>query len=259
MAKYFKGYWLACVLSTVLPGSMNALAQTAVPSEERKLATGTEVSVQRFAATGDKLIVWLPSEHGLHPREEMLAAALAKRGVEVWLADMLTAHFLSPVASSMLKIPPADVAALIQDAAVHSHKSVYVLSAGRGAVPLLRGAVVARPAPAGIVLLYPNLYRDKPEPGVVPGYIDAVSSLHLPVFVVQPALSPFAWRLPALASALRQGGASVKVIKLDGIRNRYHFRPDATALEDAMAQQLPVMLSDLLTQSAGTTDKKDNP
>lgn len=213
--------------------------------------------MQRFAALGEKLLVWLPSEHGHRPQEEVLAAALAKRGIEVWLPDLLTAHFLSPVASSMLQIPPADVAALITDAAEATGKRIYLLSAGRGAVPLVRGVVTATRAPAGVILLFPNLYRSKPEPGATPEYIDAVSKVRVQVFVVQPGLSPFAWWLQPLSTALQRGGATVKIIKLDGIRNRYYFRPDATALEDAMAQQLPVLLVDLMSQQAAAPNQRE--
>jgi hypothetical protein len=220
-----------------------------------KSASGTDISVTRYPASGTSLLLWLPSENGLAPAEWAAAQALSKRGIEVWMADMLGAYFLPLLPSSLEKIPAADVADVIEYAVTRSGKRVYVLVAGRGAVPALQGvaewqrrnALARQGKVAGAILLYPNLYVATPEAGEDAEYLPIASGTHLDIAILQPELSPWFWRLDDLKARLERGGGHVHITTLPGTRDRFHAREDTKVplpSERAMAERLPELLYD---------------
>lgn len=228
---------------------MGALALLAAPLAaqglEIALPDGTPLTVEVDAAAGDSLVLWLPSGFGRQPAEARLARELAAAGVEVWRAELIEARFLPPLESSLDRVPEEDVVALI-DAARATGKRVYLLAAARGAILALRGAhawLERHPQGGGLggaVLLHPNLYLGPPEPGREAVYHPAVARTRLPVFIIQPPLSPWRWRLAETLAELERGGARVFVQTIPGnVRDRFYFRPDATAEEEVRAAQLP--------------------
>jgi len=242
---------LLCLLFFLPIGAVSAAA----PIEKAiAMGEGVEVPVRIFAARGDSLLLWLPSETGLVAAEANAAAGLSQQGVEVWLADTLFARFLPILASSLEKVPAEDVAQLIEAAHRETGKSVYLVTAGRGAVPALRGAAQwgkqhpqHRDALAGAILIHPNLYVATPEPGEDVDYRPIATQTRLDLMVLQGELSPLYWRLDALQEKLEQGGSRVIVKTLKGTRDRFYAR-EATAVplltEDAMAARLPELVYD---------------
>lgn len=170
---------------------------------------------------------------------------LANTGTEVWLAELLDSFFLPVQASSLEQIPDAAVAAIVQRALTETNKQVFLLAQGRGAIPLLRGvrawqqAHGSHPRLRGAVLLSPNLYLETPDAGQLPRYLPIARASNLPLFVLQPELSPWRWQLEGLQSRLVEGGGGAWLRLLPGVRDRFHFRPDATAAEQAQVAALP--------------------
>lgn len=230
-------------------------AFAATPMEKSiALAGGVEVPVSVYPATGDSVLLWLPSETGLVAAEREAADSLAQQGIEVWLADTLFARFLPILASSLDKVPAEDVAQLIEAASRDTGKSVVLVTAGRGAVPALQGAAQwamqnpqRRAVLAGAILLYPNLYVATPDPGADADYRPIATQTSLNLFVLQGELSPLYWRLDVLRQKLEQGGSRVTVKTLPGTRDRFYAR-EATSLplqsEQAMAARLPELIAD---------------
>lgn len=221
-----------------------ALAGLAAAAQARKqtlaLPDGGEIEIHVFPGSGRALLLWLPSEAGVLPAQERIAAALAAGGMEVWLADVLSARFLPALPSSLEQVPAEDVAALIARAA-KGKKRVYLLGDGRAAVPILRGAALAQAqglAPDGAVLLSPNLYVQTPDAGTDARYLPIATQTRLPMVILQPMLSPWRWWIDRLRAALESGGSAVHVESLPGLRDRFYFRPDATARETAAARAL---------------------
>lgn len=232
------------------------VATSAAAPIEKSIAVGegVEVPVSIFPARGDSLLLWLPSETGLVVAERNAAASLSQQGIEVWLADTLFARFLPMLASSLEKVPAEDVAQLIEAAHRETGKSVYLVTAGRGAVPALQGAVLwgrqyaqHRDALAGAILIHPNLYVATPEPGEEVDYRPVATQTRLDLVVLQGELSPLYWRLDALQEKLELGGSRVIVKTLKGTRDRFYAR-EATSVplasEDAMATRLPELVFD---------------
>lgn len=111
----------------------------AVTEEEIRLAGDVSVLLRIYPASGNRLLLWLPSEYGLVDETHGLASRLATAGIEVWQADLLAGHFLPPSPSSINKIPLADIAMVIDYAMSKKGKKVYVFADSRGALLVLRG------------------------------------------------------------------------------------------------------------------------
>jgi peroxiredoxin len=233
---------LVCLTGLALP-----VAPSQADTPRVSTPDGTEISLQTFAAEGDRLFIWLPPEAGFGRAQPAVATRLAAAGTEVWLADLLESRFLPTVPSSLDRIPAEDVAALIQAGAARK-PAVYLLTSGRGVLPALRGAHRwQRTHPAdnrfkGLIVLSPKFYLATPQPGEAGQLLPIVSQSNLPVFILQPQLSPWYWKLPATVPALQQGGSDVFVRILPGVRDRFYYRPDASPAEQQLARRLPTLL-----------------
>ncbi|NIO40468.1 MAG: redoxin family protein, partial [Burkholderiales bacterium] len=192
----------------------------------------------------ETLIIWLPSGFGQQDREGRIAADLVANGITVWEPDLLEAHFLPPLESSLAKIDAEEVAQLIEQAHDRTGKHVYLLAAGRAGLLALRGARAWQEAHprgrtlAGVVLLHPNLFLGPPAPGNDAVYDPIVTATHLPIFIIQPALSPWRWRLATTLAQLESGGSKVFAQVLPDVRDRFYFRADATAREEVAVSHL---------------------
>ena len=216
----------------------------------------TIVSADRYSAKGDTLLLWLPPEGGFQAVHAKTAQQLSTHGFEVWLADLFEARFLPPVASSLERIPATDVCNLLE-VAQQSGKKVILVSSGRGILPLLRGTHLCQQTRsadsllAGAILISPQFYIETPEPGQSAELLPVVRHTNLPIFILQPRLSPWFWKLEHTVPALQQGGSDVFIRILPDVRDRFHYRPDATPLEHALGEHLPSLLSqagDLLSR-----------
>lgn len=210
-------------------------------------AADTDIPVTRYAAPGQSLVLWLPSEFGVLAAEHIAARHLAEKGYETWIADLYGAHFLPVLPSSAEQLPAEDVSRLIDAASRRAHKRIYLLTAGRGAKYALEGAKRWRDDSgdsrlAGAILLYPNLYLTQPEPGEDPAYLPIARDTRLPIGILQGELSPWYWTLDTLQTELARGGSSVSVTTLADIRDRFYFRDGATAAERAAGERLPELI-----------------
>jgi len=231
-----------------------AAAAIATPSTTReiKLDARADVTVEIHAAKGRDLLIWLPSGFNLGAHEVRLAEELSDRGIEVWRADLIEGRFLTPVETSLEDVPAADVVKLIAEANKATGKRIFLAGLARGGLLALRGAhewLLQHPDSkvlGGVILLHPNLYVGTPEPGREADYHPVVSQTRTPVFLIQPANSPWRWRLPQTQQALAAGGAQVFVRLIPEVRDRFYFRPDATEVEERSARKLATQLSEAL-------------
>lgn len=241
-----------CLLALI---STHIHAAPLVPAAQKIiLAKGVEVPLTVFPSSSKKILLWLPSEDGLVTAEFNTATKLAKSGLEVWLADMHAAYFLPIVPSSMQQIPTKDVAQLIRAVQQRSGKSVYVITAGKGASLALTAAAIKGGNLRGLrgaILLSPTLYVETPEPGAEAQFIPAISKNRLPVVILQPELSPLRWRIDQLQSRLAQRGATVKVKLLPAVRDRFYYRDDALPQELALTPTLPHLILNAYHQLEG--------
>jgi thiol-disulfide isomerase/thioredoxin len=221
------------------------LTSYAQRSLDIKSADGSEIPVEVYGNAAGVRLIWLPAETGLQAADRVQARALAALGVEVWLADLFAARFLPLGQSSLDGIPAEDVTALI-GAAGRDGAEVYLLAPGRGAIPLLRGVRLWQQQEgrsiAGVILLHPKLYVETPDPGEAARFVPVVTASNQAIYLFQPELSPWRWRLTEIVPALQTGGSDVFIQRLPAVRDRFYFRPDATAAEGEMARRLPRQL-----------------
>lgn len=223
----------------------------AMSSTEPLLLTvdDTEIPIDIHQGQGDVVAIWLPSEAGPQPADDQLAAELADRGVEVWRVDLVEAHFLPVVTSSMDKIPAKDIAVLMEQAHKQTGKKVLFITTGRGAIPVLRGLHAWQlnggdnSGLLGVVLFSPKFYVETPDPGMVGQIMPIVSATNLPVYIIQPDLSPWYWKLKNTIPALEASGSDVYVRILHKVRDRYFFRPNATEREKQFTANTPQLIN----------------
>ncbi len=221
-----------------------------------KLADGTEVATTVHPAKGNNLMLWLLTGYGPQPGETRLAAELAHAGVEVWQPQLLEARLLPELDSNLAQVPAEDIAQLIDRAHRDTGKSVYLLGAARAAMLVLRGAQAWQAQHpketmlAGAVLLNPSLFVGPPAPGKEAAYHPLAAQTRLPIFIIQPTLSPWRWSVVQTQAVLESGGSKVYVRTVPNTRARFYFRPDATMQEEREAKNLPLYLRQAIAQLA---------
>ena len=227
------------------------------------LSDGTELSMEVFpAATSEAKanILWIPSEYGVQEKEvqlvKQLSGKLSDRGFSIWLPDFFASWFLPATSENMAEIGHEPIQALIQHILHQGHTPLIIITADKGAVNALRALhslqmqFAGSQSPLteiGIVLLNPDLNISTPAPGEAAQYWPVTSATNLPVFILQGELSPWRWSLRRLVSALEKSGSNVFTQVLTGVRDRFYFRPDATAMEDKAAAHLPDVLIQAMT------------
>jgi hypothetical protein len=212
------------------------------------------MDLRYFPADGDTLLLGFPCDQGTGRAEAAAGDILSTRGIEVWLADLLGAHFLPIAPSSMRSLEGEEVALLIDYAVKQNDKRIVLIASGYGAIPALRGARLWRQQHpddrrlGGALLFFPMLTAHAPEPGKPLEYLEVVHQSNLPIVIMQPGNTPTRFWVRKLKKALEEGGSRVHVELLPGVRSRFYSRSDATPTENAMAQRLPELVEQALTK-----------
>lgn len=218
-----------------------------------------DVSIDIYSATDnrEKVLLWLACNEGSEGTETRSAAELNKHGIDVWLPDFLSAHFLPQGPSSIYKIPGAEIAAVINEIVKQRPQAdIYLVAAGRANAPLLRGAVewekkTGNKALKGILMLFPRLNLLEPVPGNEPVYIEAVGKTRLPIIILEGGRTPNRWGLPHLKKALEKNGSSVSFSILPKVRGYFYTRPKKTKAEEALSKKVhELILNNLLKLDA---------
>lgn len=227
---------------------------SAAPPASITLSGDIEVQLRTYPAQGDTLLLWFVCDEGHSANEARTAKELASHGYETWFPDMLDAHFLPILPSSLKQLPPDEIRDIISHAVRLTGKRIVLVTSGHGAIPILLGAKAwqdetpqaGKSALAGAVLFYPDLYSIEPAPGVEPQYHSIVTQTSMPLFIYQGQLSPGRWWLEHLKVEFARGGTKVQSKVLPKVRSHFYVRQDATPDENAMAEKLPELLQDAL-------------
>lgn len=249
---------------TLILSLLLLLGQSAAAEQERSVVldeeAGVEMDLRIFPANGELLMLGFPCDQGTGSVEAEAAAALSTRGLEVWLADMLGAHFLPVAPSSMRSLQGEEVATLIDQAVRESDKPILLSASGYGAIPLLRGARSWQQRHPdsrrlrGAILLFPMLGAETPEPGKPMEYLPIVAENRLPLVILQPANTPGRFWVNKLKQSLASHGAAVHVEILPKVRGFFYTRRDATADEVAMTRRLPELFEQAIHTLTATEE-----
>ena len=207
-------------------------------SEQLTITTNneTEINITRYTSLNpDKRFIWFAGENGYQNSEYKMGQQLSRYG-EVWLPELFESHFLAAVPSSLAKIPASDVAALIQSAASEVNQ-IILIGSGQGILPLLSGLNLWQAANPknqkliGVILISPIFFTGTPTPGEKAEFLDITAITNTNIFIIQPKLSPWYWKLKQSIEQLKKGGSDVYLQIIPGIRDRFYYRPDATKVE----------------------------
>ncbi len=227
----------AFLLVMCLPGLGSLHAQAGVAETALEMDDGADVPVSVFSADGP-VLVWLPSEHGLLPGHAFQAEQLQAAGIEVWLPDPFAGYFLPTAPSSFDRIPTPLVPRLIEMSSRGGERPVFVFGNDRAAPWLLEGLrewQIEHPGAEhlrGLLLMSPYLHTGLPEVGEVPEFHPIARATNLPVYLIQPALSPQYPLLQEVRSLLETGGSAVALRTLPDVRDRFFFRPNTLEAEE---------------------------
>ena len=222
-------------------------AASGAQSREFSWSGGDEISTFVYPGTGEQLLLMLPSDRGVSPRQAPLADGLGRRGVETWVVDLHGAMFLPQGPGSLREVPTGMVAELVQHA-VATGKEVYLMATGRSAALALDAArqwQLDHPLQAGLgglILFHPDLYRLTPQGGREPEFLPITSATNLPIYLFQPMNASARWYVNELVSRLQKSGSDVLVQRLQGVGNGFHLRPDYSDLEEEASVRLPSMI-----------------
>ena len=239
----FRNILLFCVLW--LLSSCTTIAQQRSQQVELGLGGDSAVPVEVWPGNSANRILWLMSDKGFSPGTKQLATQLQRSGFEVWQADLLAAEFLSLLPSSIDKVDDDQLLKLVDAVLARDSKSLVLMADGHGARLVTRAARVWRNKNQGrwsdrmtaTVLISPILYRATPAPGEEAEYIDSVGAAGGRQIIFQPQLSPYRWWIDRTVSRLKDKADSVTVVPLEGVRDRFYFRPDANAPEQKLGRQ----------------------
>lgn len=232
---------------------LGAVAQTAFSvGLDVPIGEGESIPIDRYQADGESLVIWLPSERGVSPRQAAIAAHLSALGTEVWIADLHAAWLLVPGPGSLDNVPPGRVVDLMRAARERTAKTVYLLAASRTSAIALRAAYewqrtsVGETGLGGVVLLHPRLYVQTPQGGEDGQYLSIVRLSRAPLYIFQPEQASGRWYLPKLLDAFERAGSPVFAQILPGVSDGFATRPDARPEEIETARRLPSMLKSAL-------------
>jgi thiol-disulfide isomerase/thioredoxin len=216
-------------------------------TETLEIDSDTEATLTIFPADGEQLLIWIPNHAAPDTTVADVAGQLQHLKVEVWAVDLLEARFLPKMGSSNYKIPDSDINTLLNHAQKVRNKKIYFYAEGNAAIPVLQGLRLWQQLTqqtssrqktfGGVVLNSPNFYVETPDPGQAAELMPIVRVTNLPVYVLQPELSPRYWQLQETVPALEKSGSDVFVQVMKNMRGRFHFRPDATEAETRFSSQ----------------------
>ena len=239
-------------IKTSLAALCMLLASTCWSAESAEEITveikDTELSLLRFNAEGEHLIIWISPGFGDHQRSYGVAEAITKRGIEVWHIDLAESLFLTQSTNTLRALDGSYVAGLISKAHESTGKSVTLMTRSYAAIPLLRGARLWQMQAkadndhndylTGAILFSPELYSEIPPLGLDPVYDPIASATNIPIMLYQSGRRGNRWQLDKTLEQLQAGGAAVYLKILPGVTGVFYFKDNAVETSDVL-KQLP--------------------
>ena len=228
-------------------------------SRELHLPSGEDIGFEVYGEGNRLRVLWIAPNFGLQPRHREVAAALGRRGMEVWQVDLPEARFEPTSTETLRRIPGELVADIITALSEGGRHPVLVISSVYGAIPALRGIRAwqgRHPEPGvlvGAILFSPYFYTHVPELGQAPTFIPELSATNVPVYIFQAAKNGNRWHLPAMLTDL-QRHAPVYTEIMDGVTALFYEGDDAAATR-AMLQRIP----DRILRAVEVLQRHDTP
>ena len=202
------------------------------------------ITVERFQADGDYLVLWTAAEGGFKKNHRDFAKLLAAAGLEVWQTNILTSLFILPSPMALKELDGKYLAGLIEYAHKKTGKKIILMGHSYSAVAVLHAAhhwQSRQPENAyllGAVLFSPYTYAAIPTLGSKPEYMPVVSATSIPVMIYQAANSSAMGQIDDFMELLQQHDNPVYVRYLPDIVSLFYQHPPSEQMQH-IAKSLP--------------------
>ena len=209
----YRAYLLMLLSLMVFKANANTSLSVEVQDEE--------LSIDRYMAKGDQLLLFISAGMGLPERVRNISAGVADLGIEFWHVDLAESLFLPKSTSTFRALDGSFVAGLIDKAHKLTGKKVTVMAHAYASLPALRGIRkwqlqhFSQSSESnsiylnGLILLSPDLFIEVPDLGLDPVFDPVSSASNIPVVIFQSGSRGNRWQLEKLIAELQKGGAQV--------------------------------------------------
>ena len=204
----------------------------------------TELSLLRFAAEGEHLIILVSPGFGDQRRSHDIARSISRHGIEVWHIDLAESLFLPQSTGTLRALDGSYVAALVSAAHRQTGKHITLMTRSYAALPVLRGARLWQAQAGktdvltGAILFSPELYSEIPSLGLDPVYDPIATSTNIPIMLYQSGRRGNRWQLDKTLENLQSGGAAVYLRLLPDVTGVFYSQ-DTEAETLALLETLP--------------------
>lgn len=211
------------------------------------VASGDEIVVERYPASGEHLIVWFAPEYGFREAHRALARGLGEQHIEVWQTNLLESLFLPDGANGIRQLDGTHVADLVEYAHNITGKKIILAGDSYAALTVLTGARrwqerrVADRYFLGAVLFSPYTYAYIPELGMAPEYMPIVSATNIPLLIFQAQNSAIIGQFDVVIEKLRQHGNPVYYRIIPNVMSLFYQQPPTGQMQE-QARSLPVQI-----------------
>ena len=179
------------------------------------VSESAEISIDRYSAQGEYLILWIAPQYGLRGAHRSLAKMLVKENIEVWQTDILQSLFLAQSPTSLKKLDGKYVAKIIKHAHKTTGKKIVLMADSYASLSALTGARYWQATTQsenyliGAVLFSPHAYASIPPLGQLPQYMPIISASNIPMMIYQSKNSSNTGQFAYLVEKLQQHGNPV--------------------------------------------------
>ena len=187
-----------------------------------------DISVERFASSGDYLILWLAPEYGLRKNHRFMARQLTEQKIEVWLSNIVESLYLPQSTNSLKQLDGKYVAALIDYAHKTTGKKIIIAGDSYAALNVLNGAHQWQqkhqksPALIGAILFTPSIYAFIPSLGLPPEFMPIASATNIPIMIYQAQKSGNLTQFKHLIEQLQQHDNPVYSKMVPNVRSLFY-------------------------------------
>ena len=178
----------------ILIAHLLSLFSSTVYSQEEIIVPASndnELTVSRYKASGDHLIVWLAPEYGFRENHQSMAQLLAEQNIEVWQSNILESLFLTQSVNALRQLDGHYIADLVEYAHKLTGKKIILLGDSYASINALIGAHQWQSRKqsssylVGAILFSPYTYAYIPPLGLKPVFMPIIDATNIPLMIYQ--------------------------------------------------------------------------
>lgn len=150
-----------------------------------------ELTVNRYAASGNYLIIWLSPEYGFRDGHRSMAQLLSRQNIEVWQSNIVESLFLPQSVKTLRQLDGRYIADLIEYAHKLTGKKIVLVGDSYASINALIGAHQWQSRKLnsayliGAILFSPYTYAYIPPLGLEPVFMPIIDATNIPLMIYQ--------------------------------------------------------------------------